>query len=372
MGSRTFDFPTLIDLIYEAAVDVQAWAAAMIAIAGALGAQAMSLTIVDPESRKAPIVIAPRTDPERLRIFSDRWAESNIVRERGLTFPVGEPYQFENLLARSQFDRTAFYNEWFMPQHQNFALFINVAKEGDAVAGIGFYRAATGGLFTADDDRLLRSLGPHLHRAIALNLRLGRIEIERDSTAEMLNRCDHGALLVDAEARILFANGTAEALLREGTGLRVRDGRLATCLPAKTAALRALIAGGADGLAGGMLALPRLDKRSLTVLILPLRAETAWLAQRPAAIVFVKDPEAGALPSRDEIRRLFALTPAQAALAREILTGDGIQAAARRLGISRSTARTHLLEVFQRTGTRRQAELVRVILQQSLSARGSS
>jgi DNA-binding CsgD family transcriptional regulator len=75
------------------------------------------------------------------------------------------------------------------------------------------------------------------------------------------------------------------------------------------------------------------------------------------------------LPSRDEIRLLFGRTPAQAGLAREILQGDGVQAAAERLGISRATARTHLLEVFQKTGTSRQAELVRVILQHSLPNR---
>ena len=59
-------------------------------------------------------------------------------------------------------------------------------------------------------------------------------------------------------------------------------------------------------------------------------------------------------------------------MAREILQGDGIQATAERLGISPATARTHLLEVFQKTGTSRQAELVRVLLQQNLPKRAAS
>jgi DNA-binding CsgD family transcriptional regulator len=104
--------------------------------------------------------------------------------------------------------------------------------------------------------------------------------------------------------------------------------------------------------------------------VLPLRPETGWAVQHSSAIVFVKDPASAAAPSREDIRSLFDLTPAQAALAHEILAGDGIDAAAHRLGIARSTARTHLLEVFQKTGTSRQAELVRVVLQQALSAYG--
>jgi DNA-binding CsgD family transcriptional regulator len=206
---------------------------------------------------------------------------------------------------------------------------------------------------------------------VALNLRLGRLEMERDSSAEMLNRCDHGAVLVDESARILFANVAAEAILHDGDGLRARDGRLSAATAASTRMLRGMIAGDEDLADHSMLALPCSDGRKITVQVLPLRAETAWLARRPAAIVFIKDPKATALPSPEDIRVLFDLTRAQSALAREILRGDGVQAAADRLNIARATARTHLLEIFQKTGTSRQAELVRVILQQSLAMRSA-
>jgi DNA-binding CsgD family transcriptional regulator len=56
------------------------------------------------------------------------------------------------------------------------------------------------------------------------------------------------------------------------------------------------------------------------------------------------------------------LTPAQAALAREMIQADGVAAAAKRLGISYATARSHLAQIFQKTGTCRQAELIRLVL----------
>jgi DNA-binding CsgD family transcriptional regulator len=61
----------------------------------------------------------------------------------------------------------------------------------------------------------------------------------------------------------------------------------------------------------------------------------------------------------------YSLTAAEARFALEILAGDGIQAAADRLGISKATARTHLSRIFAKTGTRRQAELVRMLISQS-------
>jgi DNA-binding CsgD family transcriptional regulator len=59
----------------------------------------------------------------------------------------------------------------------------------------------------------------------------------------------------------------------------------------------------------------------------------------------------------------------QAAFAREIARGDGIDAAAARLGVSRATARAHLSAVFAKTKTARQAELVRVLLRCVLDLR---
>jgi DNA-binding CsgD family transcriptional regulator len=363
------DLAETIGLVYEAAVDVKAWPRAAEALADVIGAREVSVIITDPESPAKAFVIDPRTDAQWSRAYIERWAVSDFLRERGTTLPVGHVYQFEDLgMARREFERTPFYNEFFAARHLNYALFANAAKEGRAVSGVGFYRSRKDGRFDHAEEQLLRVLAPHLQRAVALNLHLARIEMQRDAAAEMLNRCGHGAILVDAQARVLFANRFAEELLSRGRALRVRDGRLAAAAPAVTEALRALIAGARDEAGGQLLALPRRGGGRLVAEVLPVRAETAWLPQPPAAIIFVKDPQARKLPTSRQLRLLFDLTPAQAALAREILHGDGVNAAASRLGIARATARTHLLEVFRKTGTSHQAELVRVILQQSLPA----
>jgi DNA-binding CsgD family transcriptional regulator len=42
--------------------------------------------------------------------------------------------------------------------------------------------------------------------------------------------------------------------------------------------------------------------------------------------------------------------------------GDGLQSVAERMRVSLSTVRAHLQHVFEKTGTRRQAELARLLL----------
>jgi DNA-binding CsgD family transcriptional regulator len=175
-------------------------------------------------------------------------------------------------------------------------------------------------------------------------------------------------LLVDAAARVTFANSAGERMLRAGGGVFAgRDGLRAETL-GETRQLRRIIADCAQpgdelGGAGGRLRLSREDRAPLTVLVIPHRARFAWIGvARPRAIVFITDPEEASAVRRESLRQDFGLTPAEAGFTREVLKADGLQAAADRLGISLTTARTHLAHVFDKTGTRRQAELVRLIL----------
>ena len=82
----------------------------------------------------------------------------------------------------------------------------------------------------------------------------------------------------------------------------------------------------------------------------------------PVAIVTVTDRDRDRRRRQMNLRRRFDLTFTEAALAAEILKGDGRKAAARRCGISDATAKTHLTNIFGKSGTHRQAELVCFLL----------
>jgi len=100
----------------------------------------------------------------------------------------------------------------------------------------------------------------------------------------------------------------------------------------------------------------------LLIAPLPMEIPLSPIVPQPMAVIFINDPDKNNKPTAVQLREKFAMTPAEAGFAVEILKGDGIQAAADRLSISRATARTHLSRIFDKTGTRRQAELVRVLL----------
>lgn len=176
-------------------------------------------------------------------------------------------------------------------------------------------------------------------------------------------------IIVDEDLHVLFVNRPADALLAAG---RFRIDALGTLRGGDGIDLRSLVeaacaAGEPAARPSATLTLARGGASApLRILVAPLHARSgvgAAAAGRRAAMLVVSDPELEATTRKERLRMLFGLTPAEAAFAMEIVKGDGRRAAAERRGIACSTARTHLSSIFEKTGTRRQAELVRLLLQ---------
>jgi DNA-binding CsgD family transcriptional regulator len=83
---------------------------------------------------------------------------------------------------------------------------------------------------------------------------------------------------------------------------------------------------------------------------------------RPAVCVVIIDPDVQpALPVK-RLQVVFGLTEAEARLASLVSAGKDLRSAAAELQITYGTARTRLAQIFQKTRTRRQGELIRLLL----------
>jgi DNA-binding CsgD family transcriptional regulator len=76
----------------------------------------------------------------------------------------------------------------------------------------------------------------------------------------------------------------------------------------------------------------------------------------------IKPMEGAGMPQAVFLKSRFDLTPAEARIVLRLVAGDSLQSAAKALGVTYGTVRTHLKAVFQKTGTCRQAELVIVVI----------
>lgn len=105
----------------------------------------------------------------------------------------------------------------------------------------------------------------------------------------------------------------------------------------------------------------REGKRPLVLTVLPVdgAARTPFLGAR--VLLTLTDLDAEAKPDSLVIAHAFGLSPAETRVAMLIGSGTSPAEAADELGIGRETARSQLKNVFAKTGTHRQAELVALL-----------
>jgi DNA-binding CsgD family transcriptional regulator/PAS domain-containing protein len=360
--------------IYDTLFDPSIWPSTLNRLADLLAATSGAAIVSYNSSTRSPAILYPRGDPEYVNSFLEHWGHHCVILHYGKSHPIGAVMNPEMFVSREEYCSTEIFNEWFKPQRAEAMIGAKLLIEGPVSTFLGLVRPYSRGDFAETETEVFAALVPHLQRAVQLQVRLAGLDAPPMGSAEILNRLPHGVLLVDAQARVIFANRAAERLLRSGGGLSLgRDGLCAE-LPQETRRLRQLIADSAQpgnecGGAGGSLRVCRQDHAPLSVLTAPHRSQFGWIdILRPAAMLLVTDPEQAPEIGCDWLRRDYGLTPAEALFAVEISKGDGLLAAARRLGVSLTTVKTHLAHVFDKTGVRRQAELVRLILQHQPAA----
>lgn len=82
----------------------------------------------------------------------------------------------------------------------------------------------------------------------------------------------------------------------------------------------------------------------------------------PAAVVFISDPLRRQHVPGDVLTALFGLTPAECQIAVLLAHGDRLEEIAIHLEISQTTVAYHMRNLYQKTGTNRQADLIALVL----------
>jgi DNA-binding CsgD family transcriptional regulator len=359
-----------VQRIYDAALTADAWQPALQSIVELLGGDHAILVARDFAGEGAAVARCAGMDERDFARFLSppavQWMEP-FAR----ALPSGSATLWSRLVRDRDFERTEFYNEVVRSVRGFYA--VAVRDEWPALSSfMAVCRSRRRGDFAAADAITMQSLAPHVATALRLRRRLDAADLSAAGAWAALEHLRTGVMIVDAAGSVVFANETAAGLFRDGYFRLDRDG-LGVPDAAACAALRRMIAdcvapepkhgnGNAVDLRAGDRLAP------LRVVGVPFRPQRLGLhvVQRiePFALLLISNPQQEWATRKEQLRNRFGLTCAEANLAVEIARGDGRKAAAARLGIAVTTARTHLTHIFEKTGVRRQAELVRLVLQQ--------
>jgi DNA-binding CsgD family transcriptional regulator len=188
--------------------------------------------------------------------------------------------------------------------------------------------------------------------------------------AEAIETIGLGIVLVAADGFIIFANRVARELIDRSEGLRSSSGWLAGTTPGTTEKLRALIKGQSCSAAVAKeMAAVLLDRgegrRPLLVQVNGIRDSVSQWGV--GAVVSIVDLAPYSPASFDTFATSHRLTVAETRVLRQVVAGKSLTAAAQDLHISEPTARTHMSRVLDKTGTKRQTELLYLFFNSKLT-----
>jgi DNA-binding CsgD family transcriptional regulator len=351
--------------IYDAGLDASQWSRVLEQVSDAVSGGSASLTTSNMQDGSSSALMI-RADPDWQQRYMEYYCYRNPFRPLTQnTRPIGVAHTSGMLMPRDRFERTEFYNDYIRPQGWGDCLRVPVFKDHVRHAVVAVIGIPSRGRFGAEHLNFLNALAPHLQRAIELNRQLGPGSFARHSL-DALNALPQGTIVTDSVGRVKLANAAAERIVRSADGLSIdRTRTIRASRIDETDKMHRLIRDAAycSGARGGVMPLSRPSgRRPLSVFAAPSRSESrAILDDGPYALLFIVDPESSPDITVTRLMVLLGITPMQAAVAVQILRGGGLEAAAARLGIARTTARTHLKSVFERIGVSRQSELVRYV-----------
>jgi DNA-binding CsgD family transcriptional regulator/PAS domain-containing protein len=361
---------TVIEMLYDAALDETLWPRALRALTDYTGSQAATLWTLDSAPQPTlPLLTIFNFDPAFMREYLDGMVPEDPTVQYLVRHP-NEPIVHDGLfITEREKDRLSYYDWHGRHSDTRFRMVGQTHPAGGVQAGVALHRTRQAGRYEPRDLERFEFVYSHLARALAIGVRLGSLGALQQCTGSVLDSNPAAILFLNAERRIVYANRSGEALRSASDGIRLLNERILIARPAEQAKLDALIGSVVRGTKsvtarGGLMRIARPSgKRPYAVLVTPVGGNFPALSSlRPSVLIVITDPDAILPLPKDRLRNAFLLTDAEAQLAALIAAGDDLRFAASKLGIQYGTARVRLAQIFQKTDTRRQGELVRVLL----------
>jgi DNA-binding CsgD family transcriptional regulator/PAS domain-containing protein len=361
----------IIGVIYDCVLEPDRWLATLPNISRLTQSAASSIVVHDRQGSGSARVFECGPDQSYLRLYFERLAAMKLPsKQQAHLGSVGDVTTMTMLCGEREPLHSDFYVHWVKPLGFRDMIGVLVLRSGKRVAWFSVARSEIQMLYSDRDARLMGMLSPHICRAflIADALDLQTVAVTR--LEETVDALSTGVVLTERQGRIAYMNGSAERLLKAGNALRVSNGCLTAARPRARDALSKALASSVEGKAPTKtgryaVALPDDEGSGLIASVLPLqwRESRNPLSPLPgAAAVIVQDPaDPPPLPD-DAFAELYGLTLAERRVLRAVAQGLGPQDAADALGVSLTTIRTHLQNLFAKTGTTRQADLVRRLM----------
>jgi DNA-binding CsgD family transcriptional regulator/PAS domain-containing protein len=359
----------LIGDIYDAALDPSLWVDVLDRAARFVGGPAASLYSRDAPSRGASATYHFGLDPRYVQLYLETYAKLDPTFPGYFFAEIEQPVDVTDIMPYDEYLETRFHKEWARPQGWVDSVNVVLEKSATAAAMFVVFRHERDGIVDDATRARMRLIAPHFRRAVVIGKTLDLKAVEAAALADTLDGLSAGMVLVNSAGRIVHANAAGHAMLRETDVLRAPSGRLIVNDPQVDQTLADIFASAGNGDAAiGIkgIALPLTARTGERYVghVLPLTSgarRSAGTSYRAVVALFVHKAALDAPSPPEAIAKSYALTPTELRVLLAIVEVGGVPEVSEALGIAETTVKTHLGRLYEKTGTRRQADLVKIV-----------
>ena len=359
----------LVGEIYDAALDPGLWPEILDRITAFVGGGASSLVSHDVASRTSQFYYIRGDNPEYTQSYRETYVRLNPILPALLSMDVGDVWSVERFMPWKQLLQTRFYREWVEPQGGGDMVGATIERSGTVVTTLSTAMHISQSPVGDESRRRVGLLFPHVRRAVAIGKVIDMNRIRAESLGDAVDAMNAGVFLVGGAGEIVHANSLGRQLMEDGGLVHARNERLEAADGAGRSELTCAIrdAGGGDRAIGGRgTAIPLSDRAGERYVahVLPLTSgqrRRAGMSTGAVAAVFIHRAEVRTVFPMEAMARQFSLSKAELRVLVGVLELGPPAEVAPVLGVSEATVRSHLRRLFEKTGTQRQADLVKLV-----------
>jgi DNA-binding CsgD family transcriptional regulator len=356
----------LIGVVYDAAIDPSRWEDAIAGAAQFVGGTGAGLFCKDVGVPHASIPhrVGFQT-PLPVALFQQIYpaAEGHFLGD------LEQPIATTDLMSFGELAESELYRQWAEPQGLVDFLSAVVDRTTISTAIFGVFRHRRNGVVDDHARRQMRLIAPHIRRAVLIGRMFEFKAAEVATFVDTFDGLGAGMFLVDAAGRLIHANAAGNAILDASDILNSVGGRLVASDAHIDRTLRDVFAAAGQGdaaLGTKGIAVPLIGKDSERYIAhaLPLTSgarRRAGVVGTAAAALFVRKAALTVPSASQAIGSAFKLTPTELRVLMAIVEVGGIPEVAAAFGVADTTVRTHVSRLFEKTGTARQADLVKLV-----------
>jgi DNA-binding CsgD family transcriptional regulator len=368
VGDEATQLSMLIGAVYDASIDPSRWPDALAHAGRFLDCKFAVIGAADFLRQDLSFVYQWGYEPEDWQSYMESYHHKNPANAMAFRTHVGQVMTMANVPIYEQYITSEFFTEWASPLGIVDAIQATLDKTASAIALLNCIRHKNAGLATTAELRRMGLIYPHFRRAVLIGKLLDLRRLQTAAFAEAIDGLSTGVFLVSSLGELVHANRSGQAMLDAEDPLKLVRGTLIATDMGVQSELRETFAAAMEGDAAihnGGIALPiSTEGGNFIAHVLPLtagaRRQTGKYCSAAAAL-FMRRAEIDLPAAINAAAHLYGFTPAEERVLRAVIEVGGVEPVAAMLGASRSTVKTHLEHLFEKTGTGRQAELVKLI-----------